>query len=96
MINKLPGYCGASKREQEGNERGKRNSNVFVLEIDFFFQDYKLQSGDSIVRFSCVGINLAQSNDILETNIAIDSAIVGMTANVFVNGSAYVCYLILF
>ena len=53
-------------------------------------QDYQLASGDSIVRFSCVGINLARSSEIVETNTPIDSAIIGMTANVFVNGSAFV------
>ena len=47
-------------------------------------------TGDSVIRFSCVGINLARSDEILATDVTIDSAIVGMTANVFVNGTAFV------
>ena len=40
---------------------------------------------------------MARTDGILETNVAIDSAIIGMTAMVSVNGSAFVCvFIILF
>ena len=34
---------------------------------------------------------MARTDGILSTGVSIDSAIVGITAMVFVNGSAYVC-----
>ena len=49
-----------------------------------------------MVPFSCVGINLAKTDEILDTDVPIDSAIVGMTANVFVNETAFVRDLLLF
>ena len=49
-----------------------------------------MATGDPIIRFSCVGINLARSDTILEAGVTIDSAIIGLTANVFVNGTAFV------
>uniref|UniRef100_A0A7S4NLT0 GPS domain-containing protein n=2 Tax=Paramoeba aestuarina TaxID=180227 RepID=A0A7S4NLT0_9EUKA len=51
-------------------------------------QDYRLTTGDPVIRFSCVGINMVRTDAILATDVPIDSAIVGMTAMVNVNGSA--------
>ena len=49
-----------------------------------------------MIRFSCVAINMVRTDGILSTGVAIDSAIVGMTAMVYVNGSAFVCYFFFF
>ena len=54
-------------------------------------KDYTLSSGDPVIRFSCVAINMVRSDVILATDVTIDSAIIGLTAMVYVNGSAYVC-----
>ena len=62
----------------------------------FFLQDYTLSTGDKVIRFSCVAINMARTDGILSTGVAIDSAIVGMTAMVYVNGSAFVCFFSFF
>ena len=55
-----------------------------------------MSTGDSIIRFSCVAINMVRSDVILSTNVAIDSAIIGMTASVYVNGSAFVSIFFVF
>ena len=49
-----------------------------------------------MIRFSCVAINMARTDGILSTGVAIDSAIIGMTAMVYVNGSAFVCLFFFF
>ena len=59
-------------------------------------QDYTLATGDSVVRFSCVAINLARTDTILSTETPIDSAIIGLTAMVYVNESAWVCFFVFF
>ena len=45
-----------------------------------------------MIRFSCVAINLVRTDGILSTGVSIDSAIIGMTAMVYVNGTAFVCF----
>ena len=39
---------------------------------------------------------MARTDGILSTGVSVDSAIVGMTAMVYVNGSAVVCFSLLF
>ena len=53
-----------------------------------------MSTGDPIIRFSCVAINMVRSDIILSTNVTIDSAIIGLTAMVYVNGSAFVCFFL--
>ena len=55
-----------------------------------------MSTGDSVVRFSCVAINMVRSDVILSTDVTIDSAIIGMTASVYVNGSAFVSIFLFF
>jgi len=53
-------------------------------------RDYFLTTGDPVIRFSCVGINMARTNAILSTGVSIDSAIIGLTAMVYVNETAII------
>ena len=55
-----------------------------------------MATGDSVIRFSCVAINMVRSDVILSTDVTIDSAIIGMTASVYVNGSAFVSIFLFF
>ena len=48
-----------------------------------------------MIRFSCVALNLARTDTILSTDVSIDSAIVGMTAMVYVNETAWVGFFFL-
>ena len=76
---------------------------VWLIVVLFFcpinsyiiLQDYTLATGDPVIRFSCVAINMAKTNTILSTGLPLDSAIIGMTAMVYVNDTAIVCILLL-
>mmetsp|Transcript_16218 Transcript_16218/g.25210 ORF Transcript_16218/g.25210 Transcript_16218/m.25210 type:complete len:291 (-) Transcript_16218:177-1049(-) len=52
-------------------------------------RDYTLATGDPVIRFSCVTINMARTDTIISTGIPIDSAVIGMTAIVFVNETSF-------
>ena len=80
-----------------GFVRGKKGNGCFcgcflILLISFHLKDYTLDTGDEVIRFSCVAINMVRTDGILSTGVSIDSAIIGMTAMVFVNGSAVVFF----
>ena len=78
---------------------------IFISFFTFFFilccsflkshkkkkQDYLSKTGDNLVRFACVTINVVRTDAILATDISINSAVVGVTFIVYVNNTAIVC-----
>ena len=74
----------------------------FLPKNNFFFahsplpnQDYTKKTNDTTIRFSCVSVNVLRTDTVFDTFLNVNSAIVGVTFIVHVNGSAIVCSFLL-